>query len=449
MVRAFMVPAIAGAIAFTSSAASAREVAMRNGNFEANAPRTSWLSINAGGRVPGWRVTSGTVDVVGGYWRAYDGLGSLEVGSPGAAAIEQTIQTTPGRRYVLRFALAGNPDGSPRRKLLDVRAGTTSQRFVFDTDGKTRASMGWIVEQLPFVAVETATTIRFARPDGGATAWWGPVIDAVSVAQVDSAPPQPAAALPHAPQHRPAAPPPPHRPAAPPPPPDLSASKPSAATSMGASARGMLVRNSGFEANAPRSSWLSVDARGTVPGWRVTSGTVDVVGGYWRAYDRLGSLEVGSPGAAAVEQTIHTTPGRGYVLRFALAGNPDGPPRRKLLDVRAGTTTRRFAFDTRGKTRASMGWRIERLAFTARDTVTTIRFARPDGGATDWWGPVIDGVAVVEASPPQAHRAGAFHRAPPPRTHPPAMVHHAPPPRAAMSRPRISSRAFGWGCPDC
>jgi hypothetical protein len=141
------------------------------------------------------------------------------------------------------------------------------------------------------------------------------------------------------------------------------------------------------------------------------------------------SVEIGTPGAGAIEQTIHTVPGRAYVLRFALAGNPDGPPRRKLLDVEAGATRRRFTFDVRGSTRARMRWAVERLPFVAQAPATTIRFVRPDGGATDWWGPVIDAVSVIEA-----------YAAPPRR----AAVH-----RSALPHPAAAIPPLGWGCPDC
>ncbi len=39
-----------------------------------------------------------------------------------------------------------------------------------------------------------------------------------------------------------------------------------------------------------------------------------------------------SPGPGAVEQSVATVPGRRYRLSFALAGNPEGPPRVKTLD---------------------------------------------------------------------------------------------------------------------
>ncbi len=70
---------------------------IRNGDFEAGGPVPSWLSVHAGsGAVSGWRVTSGYVDLVGRWWQPAGGVDSLEVGSPGPGAVEQTIATVPG-----------------------------------------------------------------------------------------------------------------------------------------------------------------------------------------------------------------------------------------------------------------------------------------------------------------------------------------------------------------
>jgi len=175
-------------VVFVASAAGAALAAggnlVVNGGFEASGPIAAWRSLGAGSAaVPGWHVTSGTGALVGGFWRANSGSNSLEVGSPGAGAVAQTIATVPGRRYRLSFALAGNPDGPPRVKTLVVTAGATTRTFTFDVAGRSRAAMGWANESLGFAAPGTATTIRFARLDGGASAWFGPAIDDVSVTE--------------------------------------------------------------------------------------------------------------------------------------------------------------------------------------------------------------------------------------------------------------------------
>jgi choice-of-anchor C domain-containing protein len=184
-------------------------------------------------------------------------------------------------------------------------------------------------------------------------------------------------------------------------------------------AGGNPVANGGFEASGPIAAWRSLSAGSTaVSGWRVTSGTGALVGGFWHANSGANSLEVGSPGAGTIAQTIATVAGRRYRLTFALAGNPDGPPRVKTLVVSAGPVTRRFAFDVAGRSRSAMGWTAESVDFTAASGATVIAFARVDGGASAWFGPAIDDVAVTEAG------SGT-----------------AVPPAAATTAPRASAQA--------
>lgn len=180
------------------TAAIAGSNLIANGGFEAAGPIPSWRSLSAGSSVGAWRVTSGTAALVGAYWRANGGTNSLEVGSPGAGTVAQTIATTAGRHYRLAFALAGNPDGPPRVKTLVVTAGPVTRRFTFDVSGRSRSAMGWTPQTLDFVAAASSTVIAFARLDGGASAWWGPAVDDVSVTEAGAAPPVPATTAPTA-----------------------------------------------------------------------------------------------------------------------------------------------------------------------------------------------------------------------------------------------------------
>ncbi len=169
---------------------------VRNGDFEAGGPVPAWLSLHAGSTaIPGWRIKAGHVDLVGRWWQTAGGGGSVEVGTPGPGALEQSVATVPGRRYRLSFALAGNPEGPPRVKTLVVSAGPTSRTFSFDSAGHTRQTMGWRTQTLDFTAVASATAIGFARTDGSPrSGWWGPAIDDVSVIPLGAAGASPATA---------------------------------------------------------------------------------------------------------------------------------------------------------------------------------------------------------------------------------------------------------------
>jgi prepilin-type N-terminal cleavage/methylation domain-containing protein len=80
-----------------------------NGSFEACPFAFGRRSL------PGWRITRGTVDILTpGYWEPAPGQGkcSLDlVGTPGAATIEQTFTTEPGREYRFSGWFAHNPEG--------------------------------------------------------------------------------------------------------------------------------------------------------------------------------------------------------------------------------------------------------------------------------------------------------------------------------------------------
>lgn len=208
-----------------------------------------------------------------------------------------------------------------------------------------------------------------------------------------------------------------------------------------AAAGGNLIVDGGFEQYRSVPSWISLSAgSGNLPGWRVTSGAIDLVGGYFRAFEGKNSLEVGTPGAGAVEQTIPTVRGARYRLSFEFAGNPEGPPRVKRLAVTAGPMTRTFAFDITGRTRAAMGWRGESLNFVATATATVLRFARLDGGATAWWGPLIDNIRVVQSS---NGRVALPTGAPAPRSVPTPIVTPAATHRAVAAPEPSRSNALG------
>ena len=61
---------------------------------------------------------SGSIDLIGGTWQAARGQQSVDLSGETAGAIYQDLPTVPGRRYRLRFALAGNPAGAPADKQL-------------------------------------------------------------------------------------------------------------------------------------------------------------------------------------------------------------------------------------------------------------------------------------------------------------------------------------------
>jgi choice-of-anchor C domain-containing protein len=148
-----------------------------NGSFEDGPDPGSSATYAAGSTaIPGWTVTRGTIDYVGSIMPASDGKRSIDLdGTPGFGGISQTFPTTPGKEYIVRFDLAGNPAGPPATKTLKVEAAGQSEVF-------THAStLEWSHETWRFTAREGTTRIEFYSLDteGG---YCGPLLDNVSVA---------------------------------------------------------------------------------------------------------------------------------------------------------------------------------------------------------------------------------------------------------------------------
>src|SRR5918996_3601962 len=114
-----------------------------NGDFELPFVPGAFLTYPPGPALTGWMITSGTIDHIGTHWQAASLRQSLDLNGLEQGTISQTLATVAGERYILRFAMAGNPDGPPALKTMDVRfGGPTVVQPTFDTTGKTRAAMG-------------------------------------------------------------------------------------------------------------------------------------------------------------------------------------------------------------------------------------------------------------------------------------------------------------------
>ncbi|MFZ4731576.1 MAG: ELWxxDGT repeat protein [Pirellulales bacterium] len=164
-----------------------------NGGFESVAAPAGWFTTyGTGSSIGGWRVTSGTVQVKGkGFWQSGTGVQSLDLNGDGTGAIAQDVSTTVGESYDLSFRLAGNPDGGPALKTVDVTWGPTGGpavavgRSTFSTTGRARTDMGWIdVSLLGLKATGTKMTLGFVSQTGGA---FGPGLDGIVLRQAGAA----------------------------------------------------------------------------------------------------------------------------------------------------------------------------------------------------------------------------------------------------------------------
>ena len=159
------------------------------GNFETFGAGSSFGTGNA------WLVTNGSVNVnqasvdeIGNYWPLTPAPGSsnsvdLDGNYPGGIA--QTINFAAAGKYVLSYFLAGNPDGGPSTKLLDVGiAGAGVSATQTESYATISSAFGpWVLEKLLFdVTAPGTATLSFQSADVSGA--YGPVIGQVSISAV-------------------------------------------------------------------------------------------------------------------------------------------------------------------------------------------------------------------------------------------------------------------------
>lgn len=173
-----------------------------NGSFEDGdyCGSPTFCDLDAGSTViSGWTVTRDSIGWVEGYWNPADGSRSLDMSGNEAGGItaSTTFNTVSGQRYLLTFAMSGNPDGGPSVKSLvagiapnsgiENSTGTPlgSAVFTYDTGDMNNSldDMRWLTQSLVFFGFGGPTTLSFDNIDSPGTAY-GAAIDDVSVTSV-------------------------------------------------------------------------------------------------------------------------------------------------------------------------------------------------------------------------------------------------------------------------
>lgn len=175
------------ALAFSGGAASAASIV--NGSFETGPTPGAFLTLGTGDTsITGWTVSAGTIDYIGTYWTAQDGVRSIDLAGNSPGALSQSFATNIGQTYRITYWIGRNPDGgvNPRTGYIDVGGGQT--QFLYSGSG-TRADMQWQQEFFNFTATGATTTLTLAADPQTAGQFFGPAIDNISIALV----PEPAA----------------------------------------------------------------------------------------------------------------------------------------------------------------------------------------------------------------------------------------------------------------
>jgi choice-of-anchor C domain-containing protein len=152
-----------------------------NGDFER--PRVAgleYVSYVAGDPLKGWSIDGPIDQLSAPIWKSADGSQSLDMdGSCGTGAIHQDLFTERGTLYDLHFALAGNPNGTPAVKALEVSWGDTVLDTVqFDSTGGTKGDPGWVAHDYEITASAGMTRLTFRSLSAGC---YGALLDAVRV----------------------------------------------------------------------------------------------------------------------------------------------------------------------------------------------------------------------------------------------------------------------------
>jgi choice-of-anchor C domain-containing protein len=169
------------------SALPAHAVTIVNGGFENGTnPGGGFITVPGGNStsITGWTVGGASVDYIGGYWQPQEGSRSVDLAGSGIGSISQDIMTEIGKRYLVTFWVARNPDSGidPRTGFVDVGGPTT--QYSFTNAPSTRANMKWQQKTYEFVASGANTTLRFSADPATSQNAFGLALDNVSIGVV-------------------------------------------------------------------------------------------------------------------------------------------------------------------------------------------------------------------------------------------------------------------------
>ena len=178
-----------GAALFLATATAANGATVINGDFETgtdpNSDPNGFITLTAVNTtdLPGWTVSSGSIDYIGNYWQAQGGSSrSVDLAGTSLGTISQTISTVIGQMYQVTFWASKNPDLATPTRTGTVSFGGASLPFLY-TATNDRTNMNWQQYSYDFLATSNSTILSFAA-DASAGCCYGPALDTVSVSDV-------------------------------------------------------------------------------------------------------------------------------------------------------------------------------------------------------------------------------------------------------------------------
>ena len=179
---------VAATLSFGSAANAATIV---NGSFEDGTDPGSFLTLpNGSPGIVGWSIGGASIDYIGSYWMANQGVRSIDLAGNGIGSVSQVIATVVNQAYNVSFWVSRNPDGAaqgaitPRTGFVDVGAGQSAVSYgnVLSNTG----NMAWEQRNFVFNATSTLTTLRFSADSAtsGAPPAFGMALDNVMIAAI-------------------------------------------------------------------------------------------------------------------------------------------------------------------------------------------------------------------------------------------------------------------------
>jgi choice-of-anchor C domain-containing protein len=177
------------AVLISGGALSPASAAIVYSNYFTGGPVGSpgYVTEGTGSTFDGFTVSSGSVDLIGSYWRApiapiaTAGSVDLDGTSPGAITLTTNVTLAAGT-YALDFYLSGNPDGLPTTKQVDVGVGGVSQDFTYTLNGNTHTDMKYVLEQVDFTTTGGVLPLSFMSLDSNSP--YGPVIGSLTISAI-------------------------------------------------------------------------------------------------------------------------------------------------------------------------------------------------------------------------------------------------------------------------
>lgn len=133
--------------------------------------------------IKGWKVTTGSVDHIGPYWKSAHGSRSLDLNGSEVGAVAQTFKTAKGQTYRVSFALSANPGVQAEAVKLKAAAAGQAKEFTFEKKDVSQRDMVWAIYTWEFTAAGDETTLEFVSLYADEP-FAGPALDDVMVVAV-------------------------------------------------------------------------------------------------------------------------------------------------------------------------------------------------------------------------------------------------------------------------